>query len=295
MRRVSLGHLVLDEGLVSEVEWTYILEGRTASACLEPLEDWNFFSNFRVSCIVDLSLPTISEALGLATGHELSWVLVATSTATPLIEASRPFTVKDGVQEVSFDLPSSSFGGVLTVDLEMGLSVPPTDLSRSFSPSRVGHTVFRTSSRVVLEGDAGQLPILPVSFSDHGVKNPSSSWWWLRFMSRDLLDSANSALWMWLNTDNDILQALLDRPDSEVGATWVRFLKVDFVRQLLREAVCHPGLSDAEEYPDGSLGALLMGVIRLVGSSLEEVKRRYAEDGGLVEANLQGAVNGGEE
>ena len=42
------------------------------------------------------------------------------------------------------------------------------------------------------------------------------------------------------------------------------------------------------------MGALLMGVVKLVGSSVEEVKSRYFEDGGLVEANLQGTVNGGE-
>ncbi|MFC7861355.1 hypothetical protein ACFQ9D_12760 [Arthrobacter koreensis] len=294
MRRVSLGHLVLEEGTVKVVEWSYFLEGRTMLAGMEALEDWNFFSNFRVSCRVDLNLAAIIEGLGLSVGDELSWVLVATSTATPLIEASSPCAVKDGIQEVSFELPSSSFGGVLRVELEMGLSEPPTRVSSPFSPSRVGHTVFRTSSRVVLEGDAGQLPILPVSFSNYGVKNPSSSLWWLRFMSTDLFYSANSALWMWLNTENNILLTMLDRPDSEVGATWLRFLKVDFVRQLLREALTHPGLSEAEEYPEGSLGALLMGVVRLVGPSLDEVKSRYAEDAGLVEANLQGLVNGGE-
>lgn len=293
MRRVSVGHLVLEEGMVDVAEWTYFVEGKPLGAGTESLDDWNYFSNLRVSCIVSLDLAAVYEMLGVPEDQELAWVLVARSTSNLLITASNPCVVRDGVQEIACELPSSDLGGVLTVDLEMGLTQPVIDTLSPFAPSRIGHTVFRTFSRVVLEGDAGQLPILPVSFKSHGVKNPGSSWWWLRFLSNDLLDSANSALWMWLNTDNDLLRVLIEQPDSEPGKTWMRFLKVDFVRQLLREALSHPELNDVDEYPDGSLGALLKGVIKLVGASVEEVRSRYSEDGGLVEANLQGAVNGG--
>lgn len=294
MRKVSVGHLVLDEGLVEVADWTYFVEGKAALASTEALDDWNYFSDLRVSCLVSLNLPAIQEALGIPNDQELAWVLVARSTSTPLITAASPCAVKDGVQEVSVEIPSSGLGGVLTVELEMGLPLPSSGALRPFAPSRCGHTVFRVSSQIVLEGDAGQLPILPVSFKNHGIKNPGASWWWLRLLSGHLFDSANSALWMWLNTDNDSLRVLIEQPDSEAGKLWMRFLKVDFVRQLLREALTHPELSDDEEYPEGSLGALFMGVIKLVGSSVKEVRSRYSEDGGLVEANLQGAVQGGE-
>lgn len=294
MRRVSVGHFVLDEGFVQVVEWNFHVEGKASTSGEDALDEWNYFADLRVSCVVSLGVSAIYDALGIPDDQELAWVLVARSTSTPLITASSPFVVKDGIQEVAFDVPSSALGGILTVDLEMGVSQPTSGALPPFAPSRVGHTVFRTSSKVALEGDAGQLPILPVSFKNHGIKNPASSWWWLRVLSSDLLDSANSALWMWLNTDSDILRTLIEQPDSEAGKIWVRFLKVDFVRQLLRVAMDHPDLGDAEEYPEGSMGALLIGVIKLVGSSVEEVKSRYFEDAGLVEANLQGAVNGGE-
>jgi hypothetical protein len=72
----------------------------------------------------------------------------------------------------------------------------------------------------------------------------------------------------------------------------MQVLKMDFIRQLLREALAHPDLDPAHDYPEGSLGALLLGVVRLIGSSVNEVQSKYADDPGRVEAELQGVVIG---
>ena len=97
---------------------------------------------------------------------------------------------------------------------------------------------------------------------------------------------------MWLNTDNPQLQPLIDHVDSEAGDLWMQVLKMDFIRQLLREALSHADLDESHDYPEGSLGALLLGVVKLVGSSLKEVRSKYSDDPGRVEADLQGVVNG---
>lgn len=291
MRTVSVGHLVLEEGMVEDPRWEFSINGTAAKLEEGRILDWNYFSDIRVVCTVELDLGVVRRHLEADEDLGLAWVIVARSSASALITTSSPLDVCGGVQEVTMDIPGSVLGGTLSVGLQMGVSAP-SDSGSTFAPSRAGHMVYQRSTQVILEGDAGQLPVLPVSFSDHGIPNPSSSLWWLRLLSRDLQDQANAALWMWINTDNPELEPLVTQRDSEANDVWMRVLRIDFVRQLLREAVAHPDLEDISDYPDGSLGALLLGVTKLVGASLDEVRSRYADDPGRVEADLQGAVNG---
>lgn len=83
---------------------------------------------------------------------------------------------------------------------------------------------------------------------------------------------------------------MLDDPDASESKVWLQFLEVDFLRQLLREALSHDELSLSVEYPEGSLGAVLSGVVRLLGESIEFVQSRYTDDPGRVEAELQSRV-----
>lgn len=69
-------------------------------------------------------------------------------------------------------------------------------------------------------------------------------------------------------------------------------MKLDFTRQLLREALQNPDLDQNTDYLEGSLGALLISVVKLIGPSVEAVKSKYLEDPGRVEAELQGAIEG---
>lgn len=291
MRKISLGHLVIEDGTIEPPEWEYSVNGQIAKITEGTLPDWNYFSDLDVSCNMTLDLEAVRQELHVPQDLVLAWVLIARSTSSPVITTSAPLPITSGTQEVAITVPASTLGGVLTLELEMGVLSPSKEPSANFAPSQVGHTVYRTSSKIVLEGDAGQLPILPVSFADHGITNPKSSLWWLRVLSKDLYDPAGATLWMWLNTDNPQLQPLIDHVDSEAGDLWMQFLKMDFVRQLLREALDHADLDESHDYPEGSLGALLLGVVKLVGPSLDAVKSKYGDDAGRVEADLQGVVN----
>jgi hypothetical protein len=292
MRRISLGHLVVEDGTIEPPEWEYSVNGQIANLTGGILPDWNYFSDLDVSCNMTLNLADLRQALQVPDDLVLAWVLIARSTSSPVITTSVPLPVTSGAQDVAITVPASTWGGVLTLELEMGVLSPSKKPPGDFAPSQVGHTVYRAASKIVLEGDGGQLPILPVSFTDHGITNPKSSLWWLRVLSQDLHDPAGASLWMWLNTDNPQLQPLIDHVDSEAGDLWMQVLKMDFIRQLLREALSHADLDESRDYPEGSLGALLLGVVKLVGSSLKEVRSKYSDDPGRVEADLQGVVNG---
>jgi hypothetical protein len=292
MRTISVGHLVVEDGTIEFPEWEYSVNGQITKLSGNTLPDWNYFSDLDVSCTVSVELVALRQELHIPSDLVLAWVLIARSTSSPVITTSKPLPVIQGTQEIAITVPASTLGGILVLELEMGVLSPSKTKSSDFAPSQVGHTVYRSSTKIVLEGDAGQLPILPVSFADQGVTNPKSSLWWLRVLSRDLHDPAGAALWMWLNTDNPHLRPLIDHTDSETGEVWMQVLKMDFIRQLLREALSHPDLDESHDYPEGSLGALLLGVVKLVGTSVDAVRSKYSDDAGRVEADLQGVVNG---
>lgn len=292
MRTISVGHLVLEDGTIESPQWEFAVNGQVTKLLENTLPDWNYFSDVDASCLVTVNLSSLRQELHIPPDLVLAWVLIARSTSSPVITTTKPIPVIQGAQELTITVPASTLGGVLVLELEMGVLSPSKTATAEFAPSQVGDTVYRTSTRIVLEGDSGQLPILPVSFADHGITNPKSSLWWLRVLSKDLHDPAGAALWMWLNTDNPHLRPLIDHTDSETGEVWMQVLKMDFVRQLLREALSHPELDESHNYQQGSLGALLLGVAKLVGTSVDAARSKYNDDAGRVEAELQGIVNG---
>lgn len=88
------------------------------------------------------------------------------------------------------------------------------------------------------------------------------------------------------------MEPLIEQSDTTSSLIWLQFLQIDFVRQLLCEAIRHPDLDTSITYPDGSLGELLTGVVKLVGPSIQSVQAEHQDDPGRVEAKLQAVVNG---
>ncbi len=134
--------------------------------------------------------------------------------------------------------------------------------------------------------------MLPVSFADHGIVGSDKSLWWLRLTTRDLTATASSAIWLWLNVDNAFIMQLLENSETPESVAWLRFLEIDFMRQLLREALGNDELSLDVPYAEESLGYVLSSLVRLLGNSLEQLRLKYQEDPGRVEAELQAKVGG---
>lgn len=292
MKNVSYGHLTLNDSVVHNISWDYYLDGQSVAPQDDGLENWNHLSTVGVSCTVTVELEEIRRTLEIANDLVLSWQIVAKCKPSPIAIASQSIAIVSGRQEISLTLPPGSISGQLSLELSLIVSVPSKFKVAGFAPNTVGQTVYRTQTKLILEGTAGQLPLLPVSFAEHGVPHASTSLWWLRFLSRDLDESANSSLWLWLNTDNPELEPLIEQSEPMIGSLWLKFLKVDFVRQLLTEALRNPELDLGYSYPEGSLGEMLSGVVRLVGASKSDVRAEYDDDPGRVEAKLQALVNG---
>lgn len=292
MKYISLGHLVLDERTVRDVEWEFSLDGQVTRTLEGTIPEWNYSSTVGVSCMVTVDLDEVRRTLEVANDLQLAWLLVAKCKPSPVAIPSHPIPLVDGRQEISLTLMPGSISGQLDLELLLTVASPSKFQIKSFAPNKIGQTVFRASSKLILEGNAGQLPLLPVSFAEHGIPHSESSLWWLRFLTRDLEESANSSLWLWLNTDNPEMEPLIEQSDTSGSLIWLQFLQVDFIRQLLSEALRHPDLDTSNTYPDGSLGELLSGVVKLVGTSIKSVQAEHQDDPGRVEAKLQALVNG---
>jgi hypothetical protein len=290
LRGVSFGHLTLPIEEVSTLSWDVSI-GETPLADGETLAvDWTYYDDIYIKCSFQLDLRDALTRLRLSSSARLGAVIIARSSGTPLIATSEVRDVRGGRQQVYLTLPADQISGTLSLEFQISVLAIGHAVESPFAPKRLGNTVFRVDRKIVLEGTAPRLPILPVSFAEHGIAGANNSLWWLRLTSRDLAASASAAIWLWLNADNPIISRMLEDSDSSDSAAWLRFLELDFMRQLLREALSSDELSLQADYPEGSLGYVLSSVARLLGESLDQLQQRYREDPGRVEAELQSKV-----
>lgn len=290
MQSVSFGHLTIPLESVPRLSWELAVGEHVLDDGQEVAEQWTYYDDVNISCSFDLDLAEARNQLLLPPDAAVGSILIARSSGTPLVLTSDVLPVVGGKQHIYFSVPADQISGTLFLEFQIVLVEPLKAGVHVLSPSRVGHTVFRAHRKLVLEGSAPRLPMLPVNFSDHGIADSEKSLWWLRLMTRDLYASASSAVWLWMNAENKSIQSMLDDPDASESKVWLKFLEVDFLRQLLREALSHDELNLSVEYPEDSLGAVLSGVVRLLGESIEFVRSRYTDDPGRVEAELQSRV-----
>ncbi|MGP5609215.1 hypothetical protein [Arthrobacter rhombi] len=291
MKNVSLGHLVVENERNVAVSWTFSLDGHPMEMLGDVLEGWNYHSVVAASTEVTVDLAAIKTELELPSETVLGAFLVARSTGNPAVTAAEPIILCEGEQHLTLELPGDSVGGIATIEFQIVVKWVPNVLDSVLAPSRIGSLVFSAENKLVLEGDGGQVPILPIPFAGQDFPNPSTAMWWLKIMTHDLYLPADGAIWLWLNTDNSALAPLLNEPDGELAGAWMHFLRTDFSRQLLQLALRIPDLDSNEDYPESSLGELLVGFVNLFGVALEVLRSRYEEDAGRVETELQAIVN----
>lgn len=290
MRGVSFGHLTLPIQTMSSLSWEVSVGEAPLADGATLAEDWTYYDDIYVKCSFQLDLMDAFNRLRLPPDARLGAVIIARSSGTPFITTSDVVQVRNGRQQVYLTVPADQISGMLSLEFQISVVAVGHIVESPLAPKRLGNTVFRVDRKIVLEGTAPRLPMLPVSFAEHGIAGSTNSLWWLRLTTRDLAASASSAIWLWLNADNPSISRMLEDSDTSESEAWLRFLELDFMRQLLREALSSDELSLHIEYPEESLGSILSGVVRLLGESLDQVQQRYREDPGRVEAELQSRV-----
>lgn len=287
---VSLGHQQLNPSTVDDIFWRFRVDGYEIEHGMTASGKWDYYSSIEITCDLQLEIEQAHIDLGITSKTRLGWMLVGRSSAMAKTISSMPYEAASGPQQIRLEIEPGNVGGKLTVELYL-LVLESRELGADmFSPTKPGQVLYSTSKDLLLEGTGAQLPILPVSFREQGIPNSTAANWWLRVTSEDLFSSSNSALWLWINTDNDELTPLLTEPESPIGVMWLKFLSFDFARQVLQIGLVHEDLETDEEYPEGSLGQTLQSVVLLLGPSIESVRAKYRDDPSRVEAELQSII-----
>lgn len=283
----SVSHLTVPPELAPTLEWNIAVDGQYLDPNDTTVNDWQYFLDVDVSVHGRCDVDAILDAVGLPSNGILRFVLTARSSA-PGVIASQPARLRDEFA-VSLRIPGSILGGTLELTGVIAVDFVPEG-SKPLAPRRQGHWVYRTSKRLMLEGNAPRLPLLPVSFTDQGIEEANHSLWWLNILDHDLERPTNDCLWLWVNTDSLVIQRLLEKPRDPESRVWAKVLQVDFVRMLLHLAMNEEQLELDVDYPEGSLGTTLASVVRLLSTSLEDLRLRRQSDPGRLEAEIQGKV-----
>jgi hypothetical protein len=141
-----------------------------------------------------------------------------------------------------------------------------------------------------LEGEGGRFPVLPIDFTAAGIAGGQKSGAWaLMCDSRDLSASGAGSVRMLLNTAHPTIRALLEDPDSPNVPAVQEFLRYDTARQLLTLALTDEELSDAVSYEEGTLGELLISIVRTIfpARNLEALRGDWRSFPGELEAEIQ--------
>ena len=293
MKQVSLGHYTASSEHIKSLEWSYFIGQDPIDPEKYGQDAWNYDQDLALVCDVEVDMESLRRHLRLDPATELAWVIVARSDA-PLVSVSTPSSVRPGRQTIEHAVRGYEISGRLRAELQLGISKGVTTPRDRFSPHLTGHLVYQESASIQLEGSGGQLPLLPVSFKQHGISHSEYALWWLHVLNSDLEAPTSSALWLWLNTDNTLIRSLVENPLDPANQSTSELLAVDLSRQLLGLALSDKldDLALDEEYPAGSLGESLVGVVRLLGETREQVRQAHDLEPGRLEAQLQALVIG---
>lgn len=289
MKQTSLGHYTATSEGIRALKWVYYVGEDEIDPELPGQESWNRDQRLVIECNVDIDLDLVRRQTYTDDRTSLAWIIIARSDA-PKVLASKPVRAKPGQQRIMLAAPGGDIAGRVKTELTLGVVGEVTAPLDRFAPHLPGHRVFTTYDGLRLEGNGAQLPLLPVSFKEHGVMPGGHGLWWLRVNHLELEAPASSALWLWLNSDNPDIAALLDNSNEPQHRMLANFMAIDFSRQLLSLALTVEDLDLEADYPEHSLGVTLAGVVRLVGETLPQVRLAYQTDPGSVEAKLQALV-----
>jgi hypothetical protein len=240
--------------------------------------DWHYLTDITVEWQIEIDLPELRKDCGLSPTSRIGGVLTWHSDRTNLRGGDDLEIITNGINVLRTHLPGSLLGGVLTCDARVVLARQDA-MAGPLAPTRPGTLLWQESRRVVLEGDAGRWPTTACDFAAAGIPGGRNGLWYLEVASRDLGSAAGQCLRLYLNTPHPDVNELLTQPDSPQSALLQRALRYDTYRQLLSLATADDEFDDRASYDRGSLGDLLISVIRTLtpGRTIDQVRAEYSQ------------------
>lgn len=191
----------------------------------------------------------------------------------------------------TFELLGGDLGGSLELVTSITLRSSAPGASAA-AATRPGSVLWSDRHRVLLQGDNTLFPIAPADF--HDLPYPTGAGWYLH-IDEDLEAAALGSLLLLVNERHDVVMHALDTAASptEADRRVLSTLRSDVLRVLVEHALCHEDLSDDVEYPVGSLGGLLINVVRnaFPAFSLEALRRERQTAPALFSSRIQATSN----
>ena len=281
---VSVGYLQPQQSRISAGEIQIIAGGRAAADGRMP--DWHYLSDVTVEWPMSVDLAGIKQDCQLPDDAEIGLVLSWRSDRTNLRSSAFIVPAIDGENLLQAMIPGSTVGGTLTVEVAIVLRRPGTEPS-PLAPSRPGALLWGKSEQVVLEGSGGRFPTITADFAAEGIAGDGMGLWYLDVSGSDLQANCTSAVTLYINSSNPSIQDLLvagSARDSHI----VKFMMYDVYRQLMMVAIVHDEFDDRIKYDRGSLGEVLVTLLRLFfpGKDIGRLRRDFGRSAPDIEAEL---------
>jgi hypothetical protein len=261
---------------------------------IEPLPDalldWDYSTTLSLHRPVIVDGRRLRELAGLTEDAAVD-LSVQWSATNSLLRgrAWRSSLPADDAFEVTieFGLPGGDLGGALELATSVTLrSSPP--LSSPAAPARPGSVLWSDRHRVVLESDTALFPIATADF--HDLPYPTGAGWYLH-IDEDLAGAALGSILLLVNERHDVVMRAVRSAStpSEADQRVLSTLRADVLRVLVERALTDEGLQEEADHPAGSLGALLVNVVRnaFPAFSMEALRRERQNAPALFSSRLQ--------
>lgn len=283
-RPIARGHRTLPQAAVQVDSWLIASGTLTPEESPELLDNWAPTSDIEVAIQFQLDWAEGYRHLRLHPSAHLAAVASWRSTGVLWNGASDPKRVISDSTHVDLLVPGHLVGSDLRVTLDLVVLEPGLTVPQRHAPVEPGAIVWRESRRVVLEGDASQLPVEAHDFAQVGLA--ASAVWYLEVLHRELEAPAGSALRLWLNTANPAAAAMLDR-NSPGRDNLRRVVTAEVARQMTTIAIQIEELDISHTYPEGSLGATLVPYVTALGTSPELLRGQLRDAPTALESRIQ--------
>ncbi|WP_104524527.1 hypothetical protein [Blastococcus atacamensis] len=184
-------------------------------------------------------------------------------------------------------LPGDDLGGALELITSVTLRSSSPGASPA-APARPGSVLWSDRQRVVLEGENTLFPIATADF--HDLPYPTGAGWYLH-IDEDLDGAALGSILLLVNERHEVVMRAVRAASAptEADQRVLSTLRADVLRVLVERALTDEGLQEDVDHPVGSLGALLVSVVRnaFPAFSMEALRRERQNAPALFSSRLQ--------
>jgi hypothetical protein len=281
---VSVGYLQPHPDRVTSGEIQFTAGGHQPDGVRMP--DWHYLSDVSVDWPLSVDLPGIRRDCELPDDAQVAAVLSWRSDRTNLRSSIPAMPVLNGENLLKAIIPGSTLGGTLTIEVSLVLRRPGSAVS-PLAPSRPGLLLWRKSEQLALEGSGGRFPTISTDFAAEGIVGEIMGLWYLHISDSDLQANCTSAVTLYINSANPSIQDVLVAGDAR-NSQLVKFMMYDVYRQLMMAAILHEEFDDRLEYDRGSLGDILVTLLKIFfpGSDIGQLRRNLELNASAVEAEL---------